>query len=214
MWRVPLAAWAVRDLTWAMAAARTETPNPTCCDAGMGRCPSVHASAGLQCGPSLLSTALLVQLRACLSRAQAALTACLAHWLGGLVAWPGSATSHWGTPRPASTMEPHCASPVPHTHPKRWPPASCLLSGSPRPPWPTAARPLPFTAAPAEGQVAIFDATNTTDERRRLLIQHLHGKVQYMFIESICNDNEVRTWQCCWGPGGGGRAAGRDAAHC
>ncbi|GBF94979.1 bifunctional 6-phosphofructo-2-kinase fructose-2,6-bisphosphate 2-phosphatase [Raphidocelis subcapitata] len=41
------------------------------------------------------------------------------------------------------------------------------------------------------GQVAIFDATNTTEERRRLLIDTFHGKFQYMFLESICNDNDV-----------------------
>jgi 6-phosphofructo-2-kinase / fructose-2,6-biphosphatase 3 len=40
-------------------------------------------------------------------------------------------------------------------------------------------------------QVAIFDATNTTDERREYLRGHLHGKVQYLFIESICDDHEV-----------------------
>ncbi|KIY93213.1 hypothetical protein MNEG_14749 [Monoraphidium neglectum] len=40
-------------------------------------------------------------------------------------------------------------------------------------------------------KVAIFDATNTTEERRRLLIDTFHGKFQYMFIESICNDTEV-----------------------
>lgn len=43
----------------------------------------------------------------------------------------------------------------------------------------------------AEGQVAIFDATNTTEERRRLLVQRFHGKYQYIFIESICTDQSV-----------------------
>lgn len=42
-----------------------------------------------------------------------------------------------------------------------------------------------------EGQVAIFDATNTTEERRQFLISKFHGRFQYMFIESICNDEEV-----------------------
>jgi hypothetical protein len=40
-------------------------------------------------------------------------------------------------------------------------------------------------------QVAIFDATNTTLERRQYLIDKFHNKVQYMFIESICNDEET-----------------------
>jgi 6-phosphofructo-2-kinase len=39
--------------------------------------------------------------------------------------------------------------------------------------------------------VAIFDATNTTLERRQYLIDKFHNKVQYMFIESICNDEET-----------------------
>ncbi|GLC46274.1 hypothetical protein PLESTB_000596000 [Pleodorina starrii] len=41
------------------------------------------------------------------------------------------------------------------------------------------------------GQVAIFDATNTTEERRRLLIHRFHGRFQYLFIESICTDEKV-----------------------
>lgn len=40
-------------------------------------------------------------------------------------------------------------------------------------------------------QVAIFDATNSTLDRRRYLIDRFHNKVQYMFIESICNDEET-----------------------
>lgn len=40
-------------------------------------------------------------------------------------------------------------------------------------------------------QVAIFDATNSTLERRRYLIDRFHNMVQYMFIESICNDEET-----------------------
>lgn len=39
--------------------------------------------------------------------------------------------------------------------------------------------------------MAIFDATNSTLERRQYLIQRFHNKVQYMFIESICNDEET-----------------------
>lgn len=42
-----------------------------------------------------------------------------------------------------------------------------------------------------EGQVAIFDATNSTRERRTQLRAVLHGKVSYLFIESICNDSSV-----------------------
>ncbi|GAX82741.1 hypothetical protein CEUSTIGMA_g10167.t1 [Chlamydomonas eustigma] len=41
------------------------------------------------------------------------------------------------------------------------------------------------------GQVAIFDATNTTASRRQLLRDKLHGRCQYLFIESICNDMET-----------------------
>jgi len=40
-------------------------------------------------------------------------------------------------------------------------------------------------------QVAIFDATNSTTERRNFLRDRLHGRVQYMFLESICNDPDV-----------------------
>ncbi|CAD7703452.1 unnamed protein product [Ostreobium quekettii] len=42
-----------------------------------------------------------------------------------------------------------------------------------------------------EGQVVIFDATNSTESRRRYLISKFHGRFQYMFIENICNDEEV-----------------------
>ncbi|MEW5299781.1 MAG: hypothetical protein WDW36_002760 [Sanguina aurantia] len=42
--------------------------------------------------------------------------------------------------------------------------------------------------ATESGQVAIFDATNTTEERRQSLVQQFHGRYQYLFIESICND--------------------------
>ncbi|BDA46799.1 6-phosphofructo-2-kinase/fructose-2,6-bisphosphatase 4 [Coccomyxa sp. Obi] len=40
-------------------------------------------------------------------------------------------------------------------------------------------------------QVAIFDATNSTEQRRQLLRNRFHGKWQYLFIESICNDPDV-----------------------
>uniref|UniRef100_A0A7R9VHD7 6-phosphofructo-2-kinase domain-containing protein n=1 Tax=Chlamydomonas euryale TaxID=1486919 RepID=A0A7R9VHD7_9CHLO len=43
----------------------------------------------------------------------------------------------------------------------------------------------------ADGQVVIFDATNTTEERRQIMIKHCHGRYQYLFIESICNDQHV-----------------------
>ncbi|KAG1663909.1 hypothetical protein FOA52_002672 [Chlamydomonas sp. UWO 241] len=44
---------------------------------------------------------------------------------------------------------------------------------------------------PGRGKVVIFDATNTTEERRRKLVQHFHGRYQYLFIESICNDTHT-----------------------
>lgn len=37
-------------------------------------------------------------------------------------------------------------------------------------------------------QVAIFDATNTTNQRRSFLRDRLHNRVEYMFLESVCND--------------------------
>lgn len=40
-------------------------------------------------------------------------------------------------------------------------------------------------------QVAIFDATNSTATRRNFLRDRLHGRLQYMFLESICNDTTV-----------------------
>lgn len=40
-------------------------------------------------------------------------------------------------------------------------------------------------------QVAIFDATNTTHERRDYLRSFFHCKIPYLFIESICNDYDV-----------------------
>jgi len=40
-------------------------------------------------------------------------------------------------------------------------------------------------------QVAIFDATNSTTERRNFLRDRFHGRWEYMFLESICNDPAV-----------------------
>ncbi|KAH7617284.1 putative 6-phosphofructo-2-kinase/fructose-2,6-bisphosphatase [Nannochloris sp. 'desiccata'] len=40
-------------------------------------------------------------------------------------------------------------------------------------------------------QVAIFDATNSTTERRKFLRDRFHGRWEYMFLESICNDPAV-----------------------
>ncbi|KAK9817958.1 hypothetical protein WJX72_004907 [[Myrmecia] bisecta] len=42
-----------------------------------------------------------------------------------------------------------------------------------------------------DAQVAIFDATNSTEERRHLLKSRFHLKWQYLFIESICHDPQV-----------------------
>ena len=39
--------------------------------------------------------------------------------------------------------------------------------------------------------MAFFDATNTTHARREYLIERFHGKVQYLFLENICDDSEV-----------------------
>ncbi|KAG2447462.1 hypothetical protein HYH02_007783 [Chlamydomonas schloesseri] len=41
------------------------------------------------------------------------------------------------------------------------------------------------------GQVAVFDATNTTESRRNLLRSKFHGHFQYLFIETICSDPAV-----------------------
>ena len=41
-------------------------------------------------------------------------------------------------------------------------------------------------------QVAVLDATNSTETRRQYLRTRFHGKWQYLYIESICNDMEVR----------------------
>lgn len=42
-----------------------------------------------------------------------------------------------------------------------------------------------------EAQVAIFDATNSTERRRTFLRSRFHGRWQYLFIESICHDQQV-----------------------
>lgn len=43
----------------------------------------------------------------------------------------------------------------------------------------------------AGAQVAIFDATNSTESRRQTLRRRFHNHYQYLFIESICNDTVV-----------------------
>lgn len=40
-------------------------------------------------------------------------------------------------------------------------------------------------------QVAIFDATNSTSSRRVFLRDRLHGRFEYMFLESVCEDQKV-----------------------
>ena len=45
--------------------------------------------------------------------------------------------------------------------------------------------------ATENGQVVIFDATNTTESRRQRLVKEFHGRYQYLFIESVCNDEAV-----------------------
>ena len=42
-----------------------------------------------------------------------------------------------------------------------------------------------------EAQVAILDATNSTSARRNYLRDRLHGKYEYMFLESVCSDQKV-----------------------
>lgn len=108
-------------------------------------------------------------------------------------------------------------------------PAFCLMNAHPPPPLPSPhptslAPPCPLPNPADAAQVAIFDATNTTVERRNYLRQRFHGKWQYMFVESICNDSEVgggrgRGWWAApaWGGGGGGGGGlvgGRVAAGC
>lgn len=41
------------------------------------------------------------------------------------------------------------------------------------------------------GQVGIFDATNTTRERRNMLLKMAEGKCKVIFLETICNDQAV-----------------------
>ncbi|KAH7415185.1 hypothetical protein KP509_14G031600 [Ceratopteris richardii] len=41
------------------------------------------------------------------------------------------------------------------------------------------------------GQIGIFDATNSTTERRRMLLQRSEGKCKVIFLEIICNDRLV-----------------------
>lgn len=46
------------------------------------------------------------------------------------------------------------------------------------------------------GEVAIFDATNTTNDRRAEVIRRCHEYLpdtQVIFLESICNDAQVCT---------------------
>lgn len=42
-----------------------------------------------------------------------------------------------------------------------------------------------------KAQVAILDATNSTPERRNFLRDRLHGQFEYMFLESVCYDQDV-----------------------
>ncbi|XP_076942188.1 6-phosphofructo-2-kinase/fructose-2,6-bisphosphatase-like isoform X2 [Bidens hawaiensis] len=41
------------------------------------------------------------------------------------------------------------------------------------------------------GQVGIFDATNSTSERRNMLIKMAEGKCKIIFLETICNDRQI-----------------------
>ncbi|KAL2620363.1 hypothetical protein R1flu_000568 [Riccia fluitans] len=41
------------------------------------------------------------------------------------------------------------------------------------------------------GQVGVFDATNSTSERRNLLLKLAEGKCKVIFLETICNDRSV-----------------------
>jgi hypothetical protein len=54
--------------------------------------------------------------------------------------------------------------------------------------------------------VAVLDATNSTEERRSFLRSRFHGKWQYLFIESICNDMEVSGQEELVRPGSSGAA--------
>jgi 6-phosphofructo-2-kinase/fructose-2,6-biphosphatase len=42
-----------------------------------------------------------------------------------------------------------------------------------------------------EAQVAILDATNSTSRRRNFLRDRFHGRFEYMFLESVCEDQKV-----------------------
>ena len=44
-----------------------------------------------------------------------------------------------------------------------------------------------------QGEIAVFDATNTTRERRKLLYQRIVVEKGYklFFVESICNDDTI-----------------------
>lgn len=64
----------------------------------------------------------------------------------------------------------------------------------------TAARQKAFIAALEDmeawlesdsAQVAIFDATNSTSTRREYLRDRFHGRWEYMYLESVCNDPTV-----------------------
>ncbi|EPS65373.1 hypothetical protein M569_09404 [Genlisea aurea] len=41
------------------------------------------------------------------------------------------------------------------------------------------------------GQVGIFDATNSTRERRNMLMRMAEGKCKIIFLETICNDQQI-----------------------
>ncbi|KAL4558386.1 hypothetical protein LXL04_036585 [Taraxacum kok-saghyz] len=41
------------------------------------------------------------------------------------------------------------------------------------------------------GQVGIFDATNSTSERRNMLMKMAEGKCKIIFLETICNDRQI-----------------------
>lgn len=39
--------------------------------------------------------------------------------------------------------------------------------------------------------MAFFDATNTTIARREFLVERFQDKVQYVFLENICDDPDI-----------------------
>jgi 6-phosphofructo-2-kinase / fructose-2,6-biphosphatase 2 len=50
-----------------------------------------------------------------------------------------------------------------------------------------------YLTAENDGRVAVYDATNTTMERRRWVAEQLAGlAVKVIFIEVICADEKVR----------------------